>query len=301
MIDNDTKAVPTLQIKITQAESKQTLALLAHFRRIFETCIYDSRVLTPIDMDQADLLLAAGSFRALLFDHECKILLEFLNRHQIDACVDAYDSNLNLFLLSWLVPDDHHVSDFLAQLILDKEMQERFPEGVLKQFFVAFSDGKGFEILKERREFFRLTEQEQEHTFGGGIGISNLGGPTQLISLTRRRVSLADWGNLRIGYLKSIPITRKNLLCFVANRLGGVHYDSTRSPPDPDDKRQYEALTSIYDWKQQAIMHAGLVGVALACIEFVKVPEFMELAIALDRFHHLRQERLMKGKALEGG
>jgi hypothetical protein len=77
-------------------------------------------------MDQGDLLLASASFRALFFD-ENPVLLDFLEHHQIDSQIEFLETNVLLFLLSAYVPDDVHVSDFFAEILLDENMAEAFP------------------------------------------------------------------------------------------------------------------------------------------------------------------------------
>lgn len=81
----------------------------------------------------------------------------------------------------------------------------------------------------------------------------------------------------------------------MANKLGRVHYDSKRLPPDLEDRTQYRALATAYDWDNQSIMHAGLVMVGLACIEILNAPAIRDLLHELEDFHLRRQDRLMRG------
>jgi hypothetical protein len=90
--------------------------------------------------------------------------------------------------------------------------------------------------------------------------------PAQLLTVTRRRVPLEKWGDIRIGYLKNRPIRRRTLLTYVANKMGGVHYDSRRLPREEMDRNEYQFLSAAYDWENQAIVPTGLVATGLACI-----------------------------------
>jgi hypothetical protein len=107
-------------------------------------------------------------------------------------------------------------------------------------------------------------------------------------------VSLREWGKIPIEYLKNIRIDRRNLLTYVANKLGGVHYESKRLPSDRDDARQFKVLATAYDWENRAIMHAGLVGTAIACLELINTEVIRDLVAGLEIFHAKRQENLMQ-------
>jgi hypothetical protein len=111
-------------------------------------------------------------------------------------------------------------------------------------------------------------------------------------------VTISEWGDVRIGYLKKVPITRRNLITYVANKLGGVHYDGRRLPADLDDAEQYRVLATAYDWDNQAIMHAGFVMVGLACVEILRSPPIRPLLDALVKHHNRRQGQLMRGERL---
>src|SRR5215207_7456404 len=49
--------------------------------------------------------------------------------------------------------------------------------------------------------------------------------------------------------LKEIAITRRNLVTYVANELGGVHYDPNRLPANTEDATQFKVLRTQYDWE----------------------------------------------------
>ena len=67
---------------------------------------------------------------------------------------------------------------------------------------------------------------------------------------------------------------------------------------DREDATQFTVLATAYDWDNQAIMHAGLVAVAMACIELLNTPEIVGLVLALQTFHAERHQRLMRGEKL---
>jgi hypothetical protein len=283
-------------ITISQAQAKHALALFAHLCRIFEAACRDGKPVRPVQMDHADLLLCSASFRALFFDDH-PILLRFIATHRLSIEIECLETNLALLLLSWLAPDEWHVSDLLARVLLDPAMRANFGIDATHQAFLSFEDGKGFETVLQRPEIWAPSRIADEN-INSGLGVSNLRAPAQLVDITRRRVPLEQWGNVRIGYLKDIAINRRNLLTYVANKLGGVHYDSKRLPRDPDDANQFTVLTTSYDWDNQSIMHAGLVAVGLACIEVLSTPAIVDLLPALREFHIERQQRLIRGEKL---
>jgi hypothetical protein len=159
---------------------------------------------------------------------------------------------------------------------------------------MAFTEGAGHESAMKQMDVL-FPSKDEDPLLDIAAAPASTGGPSQYLRITRRRVKLKDWGNTRIGYLKSIPITRKNLLCYVANKLGGVHYDHDRLPVDENDRQQFRVLAQAYDWEDQAIVHAGFVFVGIACLEIVKCEALTDLMFALHDFHNKRQERLMRG------
>jgi hypothetical protein len=279
-------------IGISQTEAKHALALQAHLRQLYRAATFEDRPLRPIEMDHADLLMCAASFRALLFDDTGKpILLSFAERHGIDIRVETLETTLGLFLLSFYAPHDLHVSDFLADILLNPETRSRYPLDEVQETLVAFVDGSGFEGPLSRSDLWTVPIDEDD---GSSLSIANKA-PVQWAHITRRRVPISEWGNVRIGYLKKRPIPRRSLITYVANKLGGVHYDSARLPPDLSDAEDHRVLATAYDWDNQAIMHAGLVMVGLACLEILRAPGVLPLLAALEKHHQQRQERLMQG------
>lgn len=288
------------KIGVTQAESKRALALIAHLRRIFDTVLdEEGRVLNPLAMDQADLLLCSASLRTLFFDDTpSPILLDFLTQHGIDVEIETFETDLAMLFFSQIEPSDAgHVCDLCLRLLFDKEMRDYFELGKTKKIVVA-TDGaqKAYTSLERRSEVWRPTDEEAKR-LNTHVGFSNLGGPIQLATITRKRVPISEWGNTRLGYLKGIPIRRRTIICYVANKLGGVHYESTRLPAGEQDRSEFKILAQAYDWEKQAIMHAGLTAVAIACIEIVTHPQLAEVLNALRKFDHERQARLLRGES----
>lgn len=292
------------KISVTQAESKRTLALIAHLRRIFET-VFDEegRGLHPFEMDQADLLLCSASLRALLFDDTpSPILIDFLTQHEIDIELETFETNLAMLFFAQVEPKEvGHPCDLCLGLLFDREMRDYCELGKEKEIFIAM-DGvqKAYTNLVRQPKIWRPTPDESKrlNTF---VGISNLGGLTQMATVSRKRVPINEWGNTRLGYLKGIPIRRRNIICYVANKLGGVHYDSTRLPAGEEDRSEFKILSQAYDWEKQAIMHAGLTAVAIACIEIATHPQLAEILNALRQFDQGRQARLLRGELLVPG
>jgi len=289
------------KIGVTQAESKRALALIAHLRRVFDT-VFDERGhgLHPLEMDHAALLLCSASLRTMLFDDSpSPILLDFLNQHGIDVELETFETDLAMLFFSQVERREAgHACDLCLGLLFDKQMREHFELGKKKEIFLA-TDGpqKAYTSLARRPDVWCLTAEEAKR-INTSLGYSNRGGPAQLATVTRKRVPIGEWGNTRLGYLKGIPIRRRNIICYVANKLGGVHYDSTRLPAGEDDKSEFKILAQAYDWEKQSIMHAGLTAVAIACIEIATHPQLTEVLRALQELDHERQSRLLRGEPL---
>lgn len=284
---------------ISQAESKRVVALVAHLRQIFRTASDGRRVRRPKEMDPAELVLAAASLRALLFDDTGEpILLSFLAGQSLQLSIEAIESNLSMLLLSVAAGDDDlHVSDFLADILFNAELRAHYALGEEKELLLAHTDPQPFASVMQRPELWAPTAAEDE-ALNSGLGMSNFGTPSQLITVTRREVAVADWGSVRMGRLKTIPIDRRTIILYVANKLGGAHYDSRRTPAAADDANAFRMLASVMDWEHQAVMHAGFVAVALACIEWVRTPLIGQLLYELSAFLERRQVRLRSGQRL---
>lgn len=288
------------KIGVTQAESKRALALIAHLRRIFDTVfVEEGRVVHPLGMDQADLLLCSASLRTLFFDDTpSPILLDFLTQHGIDVEIETFETDLAMLFFSQVEPKDAgHVCDLCLSLLFDQESRDYFELDKAQPIVIA-TDGASnvYTSLEKRPEVWRPTVDESKR-INSHVGFSNLGGPSQLVTITRKRVPISEWGNTRLGFLKGKPIRRRNIICYVANKLGGVHYDSTRLPAGEEDRSEFKILAQAYDWEKQAIMHAGLVAVAIACIEIAAHPQVAEVLKALRKFDHERQARLLRGES----
>lgn len=287
-------------IGVTQAESKRVLALIAHLRRLFETVLIEERKgQHPLLMDQADLLLCSASLRTLLFDDSpSPILIDFLTQHEIEIEMETFETDIAMLFFAQVEPTERgHACDLCLGLLFDKDMREYCELGQSKQLvLVADGTNKTYSSLERRPEVWRPSRKDSVR-LNTSVGFSNLGGPLQLITVTRKRVPIAEWGKVRFGYLKGIPITRRNIISYVANKLGGVHYDSSRLPASESDKAEFRVLAQAYDWEKQAIMHAGLTAVAIACIEIVMHPLIRDILTALQKFENERRARLLRGES----
>lgn len=286
---------------ITQAESKRVVALLGHLRQIFRTACPDGKtILRPVLIDQSELVLASASLRALLFDDSAgAMLLEFCRQHDLRIPVGSFDTTSSMLFLSELEERaSAHISDLFISLQLNEDTQRSFPLDKEVRLFAALEEGQSHVVpeLPKNFEKWTATSPQEEprnvvHSYQPGLGA------VQLAHLTRRIVDIADWGELIVGYLKSIPIRRRTIILYVANKLGGVHYDSKRLPSNATSAQEFRALAEAYDWNQQAVTHAGYVAVAIACVELLTSP-LRNLYQSLGKFHEERQTRLRAGKPL---
>lgn len=294
--DNPPDQIPN--VKVSLAETKRVLAIVAHLNQIVRTAVDGNNVRRPIEMDHAELLLAAASIRALFFDDTPKpMLLEFLDMHGLEIQIEAIETNLGLVLLSHLLPEPGHISDWLAMALLDVKEAAGLRLDEEAELFAFFEDWLGLEAVRKRPDIWVPSKEQDAKINSGLTHLSNVG-PSQLLTICRRRVPLNEWGRVRIGFLKDRRIDRRNLISYVANKLGGVHYDATRLPPDTEDAEQFKVLATGYDWGEKTLMHAGLVAVALACIEIVNTPELMALRADLSGLYAKRQ-RLITAKLEE--
>ena len=253
-------------------------------------------IVAPLDMDQADLLLCSASLRSLMFDNNVSVppLIEILEKFSPNCLVPCIETDINMFFVSDFFGERPHVSDFLARIICDTYGAKN--EGINKidqqdTFLLAYMSGKGFKTLMEQKSKWIPNKSEYPE---GGLGISGTTdgiAPSQLVTFTRKLVPLRDWRNERIGVLKTTNITRRNIVCYTANELGGVHYNSKRLPLK-EERHAFHLLTEAYDWEDQAVTHAGLICTALIAVELILCEEVRSLIPALVKFLHARDERL---------
>jgi hypothetical protein len=266
-------------VRVSHADTKRLLAIRAHLDQLIRTAMTPERnaFRRPVEMDQGELLLASASLRALVFDNSTVPLLTgFLAPHAIEFEVETLETNLGIILLSQIVLQQGHVSDFLIECIFDHELKEQLKLDQASQFMIVEPSKAGFESMLRRSKVWAPTNEQDAEINSFLSGASNVG-PVQMLRVTRRVVKLGDWGDIRLGYLKNIAITRKSIVNYVANRLGGVHYDSNRTPKDPDDLAQFRVLATAMDWEDQAIMHAGFVAVGIASIELLQSSGMIDL------------------------
>lgn len=284
-------------LQITQADSMQAVAIIGHMRQILRTVSANGRVRRPVYADHSEVLLASAAMRALFFDDSpAPMLISFLDLHGKSLAVEALETDSSMLLLS-VIEHGHarHISDFFTDIMLNPSTREQFQIDEPHPFVCVLQEGDP-----------RIKEiASHEHIWAPGPGIealenNSLGyqpdtGICQFSRVTRRLVELKDWGSVRIGFLREKSITRRNVACYVANKLGGVHYDSTRLPTAQSDADEFRKLAIAYDWDQQAVMHAGMIAITLMCIELVHMPWYAELLSSLELFHQRRQERLING------
>lgn len=286
----DTRLAKTLTIET--AEVRKIQAIVAHLRVVLGSGGTSTGPRMPRSVPQEELLLASASLRALFFDNG-GMLISFLDDHGADLAVEGFETDLGLILLSELLNEELHVSDALVEALVNRSS---FSQGDVDEpwtLLVAYKDRAKFASVLAQAE---LWAPPRASGISGPSPASNVG-PVQLLTLCRRRVGIRDWGKLRLGYLKTTPIDRRAVVTHVANKLGGVHYDPTRLPAKSDDRDSYKALTAAYDWDNEALTSAGLIGVSLACIEMAHSPDVVMLAAALDKFAQQRQARLRTEKS----
>ncbi|MGS2742506.1 hypothetical protein ACU6TU_02765 [Halomonas sp. LS-001] len=98
--------------------------------------------------------------------------------------------------------------------------------------------------------------------------------------------------------VKDIPNQRKNVIEYVANRLGGVHYDSAYHTKDQSRQNELRLLSQAYDWGHQAIKHGAIVATSICAIELATCSLIIELYFQLLDIEQKRRERLLADKTL---
>ncbi len=194
-----------------------------------------------------------------------------------------------------------NITDGLAEILFSGELGgKKFPLEKREQMLFAYDEEGIAEKLEPHTALWSPDKADDEINFPPGLASmsrkdsTNTKGLMQLVDITHRRVEAELWGEVRIGFLKDRPIRRRNLLTYVANKLGGVHLDSKRFPPDPSDEKEFRALASMYDPDFKAIMHGGLVATGMACLEFALEPRVHELLRAVRKFLSERPTQLLK-------
>lgn len=59
---------------------------------------------------------------------------------------------------------------------------------------------------------------------------------------------LSDYLRSTCIYLAGVRVSRRHLIKYVANKLGGVHYDPTRDEKDAAELAAYNALDDVFDF-----------------------------------------------------
>lgn len=288
-------------VTVTQAESKRVVAILGHLRQIVRA-VTDAhgRLIRPVSADHPELVLASASLRALLFDDTpSPMLLDFLEIQKLNVKVETVEVDSVMLFLSNLADDsDVHLSDFLVEVLHSEELKKTFELGIPSPIVQLGGIAKVLheDLLKKHQRWMPSADHAFEKNIS--LGYQRDQGFSQYAEITRRIVDIREWGAVRVGHLKDAPIRRRSVISYVANKLGGVHYDSKRLPSDSTEAHEFRVLATAYDWNAQSVMHAGLVVVAIACIELIRVPEIQQLFQELGQFHQQRQARLKRGELL---
>lgn len=183
-----------------------------------------------------------------------------------------------------------HLAQFLLSLIVDERQQIEFPVGVQK-IFVLSEDRQIPTSLANTIDTWAPTD---DNTYMGA-DLANDDQVVQLCRVTRRHAPIAEWGNLRMGYLKDIPIRRKSIIEYTANRLGGVHYDTAHHTMDKERANEFRLLTKAYNWEDRAIMHGAVVATAISAIEVAVCRELIDLYCQLGTEEESRRDWLLNG------
>lgn len=286
----------SLKLRIGKSENKLVLALIGHLRRILYVVIDRNswRRKHPLEMDQAELLMCAASLRALIFDDSpAPLLTEFFCKHEVPLEIEAFETDLAMLLFAQVAPTENgHITDFFMEVFFGKEFDGKFPLNVPHKLMGAFGGGSSrYVSLSQRPDVWFPNDGSIPDSVYPVQFIA--GEPHQFYTFTRRRVPLDEWGGIVIGYLKGKPIRRRNIISYVANKLGGVHYDPFRLSKK-DEKAEFKIIAEAYDWESDAVMHAGLVVVALACIELSNNPILTSLLFACENFENERVAQLLR-------
>ena len=288
-------------IVIKQAEWGQALALRTHLGVLLDT-VYaqtdDGQLvgIQPLSIDSGQILLAAASLRALIFDNTGEpLLLSFLEQHNLPLTINSFEGDFAmLFYAQTKTEQAGHLAQFLLPFIVDKKKQEEYPEGENKSIAIIAQEEIP-ESLKSRFDIWKSADKSALHSM---VGLANDDQMMQLCHLTRRHVPIKNWGKLRMGFLKDIPIRRKSVIEYTANKLGGVHYDALHHTKDPQRQNEFRLLSQAYNWEHQAIMHGAIVATAICAIELVTCPLIFEIYSELCNAELKRRNRLLEGGAL---
>jgi hypothetical protein len=92
--------------------------------------------------------------------------VRFLLRDERDRLLAAYHPSAR--------PNEVHVSDFLADILLNPETRASYPLDQVHETLVAFVDGSGLEEPLSRRHLWTVTRDEDDGRIGGSpLGIAN--------------------------------------------------------------------------------------------------------------------------------
>jgi len=248
-----------------------------------------------------EVLLASASLRALLFDDSPgPQLIDFMRTHGLEIAVETVSTTSAMLLFSEVTPGHElHLADFIVEILLNQDVRADFKESEPRSFVTVLQETHDVvrEIGQKQARWAPISPDYLEKT-NSTVGHQPGVGIFQYANITRKTVPLTKWGDEVVGMLGEISIRRRTIITYVANRLGGVHYDSRRFPVKEADAREFRVLAESFDWKQEAVVHAGLVVVFLSCLELVINESICEIHRALNEFHQSRQQRLRDGRKL---
>ena len=242
-------------------------------------------------MDHRDLLLSSASLRALFFDNGAKpILIDFIDRYEIDIEIKSFETNLSMVLFAQMEPSSKgHISSYFYEFLLDSKLHESYELNQKQSLVISCEDKDSYEKIRARPDIWQPKINDE---VGYGLGFCQEDKPLQLIHIKKKKVKLQQWGNLQIGYLKNIPIKRRTIISYVANQLCGVHYNAELIKKHEKDKNEFEVLAEAYDWNQESKMHAGFVCVGLACIELARTASLISLYNYLSEYYLAKVKKL---------
>jgi hypothetical protein len=283
--------------KITQRDCQLAQSVFAHLRRIFESTWDGHSVVPPSSIDQGDLLLASASLRALFLDGKWAILHQLIDKWDYSFDIEVIESDISLLFLSQWEPGGGHITDFIYEMYFKESVRNSFPLNEPQQISIADMGGKISKSLLQKIGVWapRLSEMPDG---AEPVGISGFG-PAQFVTFERRRVPIKEWHKTRLGFLRHVPMIRDDVISYVANKLGGVHYDESRFANPNDDPKHFRVLSQAFNWEDQTILNGAVAAVGIACIELVNTPEIHDLAKSLGAFLEGRDERLHRGEKLE--
>ncbi len=287
-------------IYISQEDWGETLALRTHLGVILKTAytFSDKELIgkQPLQIDSGQLLLAAASLRALILDSAAKpLLISFIEKNNIELIINSFEGDFAMLFYSQNKPEKHgHLAHFLLSFIVLEEFQKNFAVDT-KEEICLFTEDLAPDSLKHRFDVWLPRDQNSDHS---GVTLANGTQFSQIFHITRKHVSIDNWKNLKMGFLKDTPIKRERIIDYVANKLGGVHFDKSHHTKDKKRQNEFRLISQAFNWENQAIMHGAIVAIAICVIELATCPKIIEIYDQLLNIDNKRRNRLMAGEPI---